>query len=119
MARRGNEDLSELPAHGMLPRYGSIESDVEETWETDFLGRHPWELTLREFIEQVRRYYGIEIDVTHAAIASGRFLSKDDRFFPVPVMDLDETMPIALLRFLCGLYRIPPEDFRVDQEEDD
>lgn len=83
------------------------------------MGRHPWELTLREFIETVRRYYGIEIDVSHAAIASGRFLNKDDRFFPVPVMDLDETMPISLLQFLCSLYQIPPEDFRLDREEPD
>lgn len=26
--------------------------------------RHPWEITLREFVEEVRRDYGIEIDAT-------------------------------------------------------
>ena len=81
--------------------------------------RHPWQITLREFIETVRRDYGIEVETAPAAIASGRFLSKDGRIYPVPVMELDEVMPIPLLRFLCGLYRLPPSDFRLDPEEDD
>ena len=81
--------------------------------------RHPWQITLREFIETVRRQYGIEVEIAPAAIASGRFLSKDGRLYPVPVMEPDEVMPIPLLRFLCGLYRLPPSDFRLDPEDDD
>ena len=81
--------------------------------------RHPWQITLREFIETVRRDYGIEIETAPAAIAGGRFLSKDGRLYPVPVMEPDEVMPIPLLRFLCGLYRLPPSDFRLDPEDDD
>lgn len=43
--------------------------------------RHPWQITLREFIETVRRDYGIEVEIAPAAIASGRFLSKDGRLY--------------------------------------
>ena len=81
--------------------------------------RHPWEITLREFIEKVRREYGIEIHPASAAIASGRFLSKDRRSFPVPVMDEEDLVPLPLLRFLCEKYRLPPENFHLDPEDDD
>ena len=80
------------------------------------MGRHPWEITLREFIEQVRRNYGIELEITGVAIAGGRFLNKSGRLFPVPVMDLDAPMPLPLLEFLCDLYQIPPEDFSLDPQ---
>jgi hypothetical protein len=83
------------------------------------LARHPWQITLREFIERVRREYGIEIGAATAAITAGRFLSKDQRSFPVPVMELDEVMPLPLLQFLCRFFRIPPTDFGLDAEEED
>jgi hypothetical protein len=82
------------------------------------LVRHPWEITLREFVEIVRRNYGIEIDPASAAMAGGRFLSKNRRPFPIPVMELDEVIPLPLLRFLCGFYRMPPEDFGLDPEDE-
>jgi hypothetical protein len=74
---------------------------------------------LWEFIEIVRRYYGIEIDPATAAIEGGRFLSKGRRMFPVPVMDDEEIMSIFLLRSFCRLYRVPPEDFGLSPDEDD
>lgn len=83
------------------------------------LVRHPWEITLREFIEIVRRDYGIEIDPASAAVVGGRYLSKGRRAYPLPVMDLDALMPLPMLRFLCKWYRIPPEDFRLDPEDED
>jgi hypothetical protein len=81
--------------------------------------RHPWQITLRDFIEKVRREYGIEIDPASAAVSGGRFLSKEKRLFPIPVMEPDEVMPLPLLRFLCRLYRVPPVDFALEAEEDD
>jgi len=83
------------------------------------LARHPWELTLREFIEFVRRNYGIEIDFVHASVSGGRFLTKNQRLYPVQVLDEDEVMPIDLLNFLCQLYRVPPEDFGLRPWEDE
>ncbi|HEX9945311.1 MAG TPA: hypothetical protein VGG03_25150 [Thermoanaerobaculia bacterium] len=105
----------------MLPRYGTPPNPPykENLPEIRSLGRHPWELTLREFIEIVRRYYGIEIDPAAAAIAGGRFLSKVRRAFPVPVMTDDEIMSIFLLRSFCKLYRVPPEDFGLPAEEEE
>ncbi|MEA2602451.1 MAG: hypothetical protein QOF89_3443 [Acidobacteriota bacterium] len=83
------------------------------------LARHPWELTLREFIETVWSNYGIRVDYPSAARAAGLFLSEDRRIFPVVVLDEDEIMPIPLLRSLCRLYRVPAEDFGLPSEDDD
>lgn len=93
-----------------IRRAGKISGDPN-------LVRHPWELTLREFIEQVRRNYGIEIEVTYASINAGRFLSTVDRRFPAPLLDLDTVMPIPLLEYLCHLFRVPAEDFGLRPEE--
>ncbi|HKI05320.1 MAG TPA: hypothetical protein VKK31_25295 [Thermoanaerobaculia bacterium] len=81
--------------------------------------RHPWELTLREFIEKVRHDHGIEIHPASAAVAGGLFLSKDQRLFPIPLMDEDDLMPLPLLRFLCVQYHLPPELFHLDPEDGD
>ena len=83
------------------------------------MARHPWQITLREFLETIRREYGIEIDPASAAITGGRLLRKDQRLFPVPLLELDEVMPLPLLRFLCGFYRVPPADFHLDAEAPD
>lgn len=83
------------------------------------MARHPWELTLREFLEKVLRDYGIKIELSHASVAGGRFLTKNDRHYPVPAFDENKVMPIELLEFLCKLYRIPPEDFGLNPWKDD
>jgi hypothetical protein len=91
----------------------------EQVSEIRALPRHPWEITLREFIEIVLRSYGIEIDPASAAVAGGWFLSKDRRPYPVPVIGLDDLMSVYLLGCYCRFYRIPPEDFGLPAEEDD
>jgi hypothetical protein len=83
------------------------------------LARHPWELTLREFIETVWRHYGIRVAYPTAVRAAGLLLSKDQKAFPVMVLDEDEIMPISLLRSICRLYRVPAEDFGLPSEDDD
>jgi hypothetical protein len=104
----------------MLPRYETLPdpSYKEKLPEMRSLGRHPWEITLREFIEKVRRNYGIEIDPAAAAVAGGQFLQKDRLRYPVEVLDLDEPMPLSILQTMCRLYRIPPEDWGLYPEED-
>ncbi len=105
----------------MLPRHslGFSSSGAEKSLEEDPLARHPWELTLREFIELVWRYYGIRVDYPMAAKAAGLILSKDQKAFPVAVLGEDELMPLSLLRSLCRLYRVPGEDFGLPSDEDD
>ena len=82
------------------------------------MGRHPWEITLREFIEKVRRDYGIEIDVRSAAIIASQFLRKSDKGL-ILLIDQEEILTLSVLRSLCRAYRIPPEDFGLDPELDE
>jgi hypothetical protein len=82
------------------------------------LVRHPWEITLREFIEQARRDYGIEVDLSSAAVVASRFLRKGDRAY-VLVMEEDELLSPSVLRSLCRFYRLPPEDFGLDADPED
>lgn len=82
------------------------------------MGRHPWEITLREFIEIVRRNYGIEVEIRSAAIIASQFLRKGDKGL-VLLVDQDELLSLSVLRSLCRAYRIPPEDFGLDPEPDE
>ena len=82
------------------------------------MGRHPWELTVREFVETVRRYYGIEIDARSAAIVASRFLRKGDRAYFLLIED-DEILSPSVLQSLCRFYRIPPEDFGLNPEPEE
>jgi hypothetical protein len=104
----------------MLPRYGKTLNPPckEKLPEIRSLARHPWELTLREFTEIVRRNYGIEIDLRSATVIASRLLRKDDRGY-VLIMEEDEILPLGVLRSLCRFYRIPPEDFGLDPEPED
>jgi hypothetical protein len=104
----------------MLARY-ETEPDrpnKEKLPEIRPLAIHPWELTLREFIEFVRRNYGIEIEYDSAAVVASRFLRKEGRAF-VLLIDEDEILSISVLRSLCRFYRIPPEDFGLDPEPEE
>ena len=105
----------------MLPRNAKPSSKPrkEKLPEIRTLARHPWEITLRELIEVVRRQYGIEVETTTAAVLSSEFLNKGNRPFPLPVLEMDEVMPLPLLRFLCWLYKLPPVDFGLDPEDED
>lgn len=107
-------------ARGMLPRYDEPLNPQykEKLPEIRSLGRHPWELTLGEFIEIAYRNYGIEIDLRSAAVVASRFLRKDGRAY-VLVIEEDEILSPSVLRSLCRFYRIPPEDFGLDPEPED
>jgi hypothetical protein len=94
-------------------------SHKEKLPEIRSLARHPWELTLQELIEQVRRDYGIDVDYATAAIFGGLYLSKGKIAFPVALPDPDEILPVSLLLYFCRLYRVPPEDFGLPPEEED
>ncbi|HEY2290182.1 MAG TPA: hypothetical protein VGM86_05705, partial [Thermoanaerobaculia bacterium] len=82
------------------------------------LVRHPWEITLREFVEIVRRNYGIEIGLGSATLVASRFMHKDGRSF-VLLIDEDEVLSESVLRSLCRFYRIPPEDFGLDPDPEE
>jgi hypothetical protein len=110
--------LARVPWHPYALRKGIPSAYKEKLPEIRSLARHPWELTLREFIEIARRNYGIEIDLESAAVTASRFLRQGDRAY-VLVIEEDEILSISVLRNLCRFYRIPPEDFGLDPEPED
>jgi|1186.fasta_scaffold777061_2 hypothetical protein len=83
------------------------------------LVRHPWEITVREFVEKVRRDYGIELSVTSLLLVTSLFLRKRDRLYPLLVAEEDDIIPLDVLRSLCKAFGLPPEDFHLDPEEED
>lgn len=85
------------------------------------MARHPWEITLREFVTIVRRSYGIEIELASAAVIGGVLLKRigaGGEIYPVLVLDPDEIMAPSLLQHICWFYGIPAEDFGLDPEDD-
>jgi len=82
------------------------------------LVRHPWEITVREFVEKVRRDYGIQLSVTSLLLARSLFLRKGDRLYPLLVAEEDDVIPLDVLRTLCRAFGLPPEDFHLDPENE-
>jgi len=83
------------------------------------LARHPWEITVREFVEKVRRDYGVQLSATSLLLARSLFLSKGQRLYPLLVADEDDLIPLDVLRTLCRAFGLPPADFHLDPEEED
>lgn len=79
--------------------------------------RHPWEITLREFVEKVRRYYGIEVD--RDELKKIHVFRRGDRAFLLPGLDSDAILDLDLIRELCRLFNLPPLDFGLDADPDD
>ena len=79
--------------------------------------RHPWEITLREFVERARRDYGIQINL--ADFDRIIVFERAGRRFVLPILDLDDILPLIVLRNLCWLYGLPLLDFHLDPEEED
>lgn len=80
--------------------------------------RHPWQITVRQFIETVRKEYGIEIATSSATLVASRFLRKDGRSI-VLLIEEDEVLSPGVLGSLCRFYRIPLEDFGLDPEPEE
>lgn len=83
------------------------------------LARHPWELTVREFVEKMRRDYGIELSVTSVFLIASLFLRKGDRIYPLPVLSEDDFIPLDILRTICRACGVPPLDFHLDPDPED
>ena len=81
------------------------------------MGRHPWELTLREFVEKVRRDYGIELSVEEVILTASLLLVKGRQVYPLPLLREDDILPASELRSLCKAFHLPPEDFHLDPED--
>ncbi|HEV2855992.1 MAG TPA: hypothetical protein VHC97_24605 [Thermoanaerobaculia bacterium] len=106
---------------GMLPRYVKAPNPPckEKLPEIRSLARHPWEITVREFVEKVRRDYGIELSVTYVTLTASLYLRKNDRLYLLLVADEDDILPLDVLRSLCRAFDVPPADFHLDPDPDD
>jgi hypothetical protein len=82
------------------------------------MAEHPWELTLKQFVEQVRRDYGIEMR-TLAMGERGQFLIRGRQICALPDIEDDDPLTPFLLRTLCSVFELPPLDFALDPEEED
>ena len=76
---------------------------------------HPWEITLRQFVERVRRDYGIEVDIS--IFRQIIVFERDGRPYVLPQLDLDDEIGPTLLRDLCSIFSLPPEDFSLDPDD--
>jgi hypothetical protein len=83
------------------------------------LVRHPWQITVREFVEKVWRDYGIELSITSLILATSLFLHKRDRLYPLLVAEEDDIIPLDVLRTLCRAFGLPPADFHLDPEDEE
>lgn len=79
--------------------------------------RHPWEITLREFVEKVRRDYGIEVDTS--LLDQIVIYQRDGRQYVLPKFDPDGILELPVLQSLCWIFNLPTADFSLDPEPDD
>jgi hypothetical protein len=91
------------------------------------LSSPPWRLTLRQFVDRVRRDYGITIRTFGYPMIGPRgpiyytYLEREDLTGAFALMlEIDEDDPLTptLLRSLCHQLGLPPEDFHLDPDED-
>ena len=105
----------------MLPRYGKTLSPPykEKLPEIRSLARHPWEITIQEFVGKVRRDYGVELSITYVTLTASMYLRKSDRLYLLLVADEDDVLPLDVLRSLCRAFNLPPADFHLDANSDE
>lgn len=86
------------------------------------MGKHPWEITLRQFLERVEREYGGGRVPLFAFSSQGRidvsFVQRSsEEFATLPGLDLDEELTPTVLRSLCVQLGLPPDLFGLEPEE--
>jgi hypothetical protein len=79
---------------------------------------HPWELTLRQFVEKVRQDYGMEIDVVSLPVP-GSLLSDGLRAYALPFLEEDDLLDPLIIESICRVFELPPADFHLDPSRDD
>ncbi len=82
------------------------------------MSRHPWELTLGDFVERARRDYGVEARST-ADVAGGLYLAVGSLVLALPGMAEDDILAESVLRSLCRQLHLPAVDFGLEEGEPD
>ena len=86
------------------------------------MGKHPWQLTLRQFLEKVERDFGGARKPLFSTGPSGRidisFVAiSPEHFAPLLNLDPDDELSLTTLRSLCVQLGLPPELFGLEHEE--
>jgi hypothetical protein len=79
---------------------------------------HPWELTLRQFVERVRRDYGIVLRVSPLR-TPGSLLGHDKLIYVLPGIAEDDLLDIEVLESICQAFLLPRSDFHLDPEDEE
>ena len=74
---------------------------------------HPWEMTLRQLVEKVRRDYGLRIEILSLPV-SGVILTQGGRIYPLPNLEENDLLDLDVLENLVDFFRLPREDFHLD-----
>lgn len=86
---------------------------------------HPWQVTLRQFLDHARRERGVEVFEGRWQGPQGEtrflwaYLEQLGRIVVAPGCDLDDFLTPDVLRSLCAQFGIPADDFLLDPENDD
>ena len=88
--------------------------------------KHPWNLSIRDFLAQVESQYGLRRYRIIAQDPTGRIVSlwflksaDGETSAHLPDLDLDEELDPYSTASLCRRLGIPPEDFGLLPEEDE
>jgi hypothetical protein len=86
------------------------------------LGNHPWQLTLRQFLEKVEQDFGAAQRLRFAVGPRGKveisFIAlSPEHLAPILGIDPDEELTLTALRSACVQLGVPPELFGLEHEE--
>lgn len=79
---------------------------------------HPWDQTLRQFVDTVVRYYGIEM-VVLSLPPGGSILASGGRIYPLPGIEEDDLLSPDVQKAICDLFNLPRSDFHLDSDPED
>ena len=73
-------------------------------------------------VMQVHKDFGLVLDIFNDPSIFDTILSyrrRDGRVYILPPLEWDEILELTILRDLCIVFNLPPEDFGLDPEEED
>lgn len=86
------------------------------------MGKYPWQLTLRQFLEKVEQEHGAAQRLRFAVGPRGKaeisFIAlSPEHLTPILGIDPEEELTLTALRSACEQLGIPPELFGLEHEE--
>lgn len=87
----------------------------------------PWQLTLRQFLEKVQRDYGVVQEDRDYSVPERQgpmvfeYMERPELAESLALVlrvDEDEVLAPSVLRSLCRMLNLPPEDFHLDSEDE-